>query len=438
MPARQIDLFRSDSTAAGTGSAPRRRSGAFVDNMSLPVHRWYRYSAGFSAAWVRQLVRDRHRTGDPCTVLDPFAGVATTLIACAAEGVPSWGFETHPFVHRVATAKIRSLDVSISRAQDTFRRFLKCMPPTSHFSPEEVPPLLAKCYHSAHLSELLAMRDHFSQNFDAKTPETELLWLTITSILRPCSKVGTAPWQYVLPKKPKLRISEPHDAFREKALQILEDIEYAQRCHWHVQSRVFRTDARSPSTPTELNVNTVITSPPYPNNYDYADATRLEMTFWGEINAWSDLQRAVRRYLIRSCSQHASAEKLVLDDLLAEPVLDPIRADLARQCRSLADVRMERGGRKSYHTMAAAYFRDLGLVFNALRDLCKRDSLLCFVIGDSAPYGVYLAVDQWLGRLALAAGFESVTFEELRKRNTRWKNRKHRVPLKEGRLWIQG
>ena len=38
----------------------------------------------------------------------------------------------------------------------------------------------------------------------------------------------------------------------------------------------------------------VITSPPYANNYDYADATRLEMAFMGEIRGWGDLQETVQ------------------------------------------------------------------------------------------------------------------------------------------------
>ena len=88
--------------------------------------------------------------------------------------------------------------------------------------------------------------------------------------------------------------------------------------------------------------------------------------------------------------------------------------------------------------MVAAYFIDLGRVFQALRPFCKPGSQLCLVIGDSAPYGVYLAVDNWLGELALAAGFNSYRFEKIRDRNIKWKNRKHDVPLHEGRLWIDG
>ena len=182
----------------------------------------------------------------------------------------------------------------------------------------------------------------------------------------------------------------------------------------------------------------VITSPPYPNNYDYADATRLEMIFWGDIAGWSDLQPKVRKYLVRSCSQHSAAEKLKLHDILQDEILKPIHYDLSKACLELAKIRLTRGGKKTYHTMAAAYFKDLGYVFKSLRKICRSGSEMCFVIGDSAPYGVYLNVDKWLGELAVSVGFTSYTFEKIRDRNIKWKNRKHNVPLKEGRLWIQG
>lgn len=414
------------------------RSGAFVDNMSLPVHRWYRYSAGFSADWVRWLVRDRCPDASTFSVLDPFAGVGTTLLACEAEGVQSWGFETHPFIHRIAAAKLCGLRSDLSVLKDTFECFINSLPETPSAVPPDIPSLLGKCYTPDSLSLLFAMRDLYLVKFDKKTPESELLWLTLTSILRVCSGAGTAQWQYVLPNKRKSRVQTPLAAFCTKATEILQDVEHAQCNDWCSRSSIIQTDARAPEDCSEFQVDAVVTSPPYPNNYDYADATRLEMTFWGEINGWGDLQDTVRRHLIHSCSQHSAAEKLVLEDLLAERVLAPIRQELSAACHTLAEVRETKGGRKSYHTMAAAYFRDLGLVFNALHSLCRPTAFLCFVIGDSAPYGVYLDVDKWLGELALAAGFKSYLFEKIRDRNVKWKNRKHRVPLKEGRLWIEG
>ena len=80
-------------------------SGSFVDNMRLPIHRWFRYSAGFSGAWAEDLISREAENRDVC-VFDPFAGSGTTLIAAEQCGVESWGIDPHPFVVRVARAKL--------------------------------------------------------------------------------------------------------------------------------------------------------------------------------------------------------------------------------------------------------------------------------------------------------------------------------------------
>jgi hypothetical protein len=204
------------------------------------------------------------------------------------------------------------------------------------------------------------------------------------------------------------------------------------------QAEILNQDARESIQQYNNCFDILITSPPYPNNYDYADSTRLEMLFWNEINGWGDLQTKVRNELIRSCSQHSAAEKLDLDTILNDKMLRPIQDDISTICKKLETVRLEYGGKKTYHTMIAAYYLDLAKVFIVLRQLMRENSVICFVIGDSAPYGIYAPADIWLGKLAIAAGFNSWTFEKTRDRNIKWKNRKHTVPLKEGRLWIKG
>jgi hypothetical protein len=185
-------------------------------------------------------------------------------------------------------------------------------------------------------------------------------------------------------------------------------------------------------------VDAVITSPPYANNYDYADALRFEMTFWGDVNGWGDIHEAVRKHLIVSSSQHSSRERLRLPDLLRSETVAPIRPELTSTVERLAEVRESHGGKKHYHTMVAAYCRDVSLVLQQLRHVCKPGARMCWVIGDSAPYGIYCPIEKWIAELAMAVGFKSHHFEKLRDRNIKWKNRKHRVPLKEGLLWIEG
>lgn len=437
---KQQSLFPECSMPTASIKKQHSRSGTFTDNMKLPVHRWFRYSAGFSARWVEREIQCHCRDGkEILNVLDPFSGSGTTLLAAEAVQANAIGFEPHPFIHRVAKAKLGWGSADIYQLQRMAEKIIKKAQEGNHIKRRpDVPPLLKKCFTDDSLKKLDALKDIFLADFDKRVAEHELLWLCITSILRPCSTAGTAQWQYVLPNKKKTKVSDPFSAFALKMQQLIDDIKIAQQQGWLSGAQVLRIDARDPQHIVEKPFDLIITSPPYPNNYDYADATRLEMTFWGEITGWSELHASVRQYLLRSCSQHSAKEKLQLDTLLTEEVLSPIIDELTVACRELEQVRRTRGGRKTYHTMAAAYFTDLGNIFQVLRPLCRKGGRMCFVIGDSAPYGVYLAVDRWLGELALAAGFNSYSFEKLRDRNIKWKNRKHRVPLHEGRLWIEG
>jgi hypothetical protein len=198
------------------------------------------------------------------------------------------------------------------------------------------------------------------------------------------------------------------------------------------------TDARSCQGVLDGWADLIITSPPYANNYDYADATRLEMTFLGEINGWGDLQNAIRTHLVRSCTQHVAPLTGKTLGVLKEPILKPIAAELSATVALLDAEKETHGGKKPYHAMIAHYFLDLAHVWQALRRVTRPGGRACFVVGDSAPYGIHVPVDRWLGELAVAAGFKSFRFEKLRDRNTKWLNRKHRVPLHEGRLWVEG
>ncbi len=426
----------SQSKAAKTSA----RTGAFSDNMKLPIHRWFRYSAGFSAEWVTRLVEKRQAEGIHDFLFDPFAGSGTSLLAAQAAGVPSAGAERHPFVYRIAQAKLL-WNCDTFDLIDAAEKILANAKQLEQ-SVENSSELLARCYSPDALQRLLSLRSAYVGGSFEQVNTAELLWLALTSILRECSGVGTAQWQYLLPNKTKARVVDPYAAFQRRIAMFAADIAAAKRVQREVIDRpeLKLDDARHLGTFDYLagRVTCVVTSPPYPNNFDYADATRLEMTFWGEVSSWGDLHRTVRHQLVRSCSQHSAAEKLQLEALLDDQVLEPIKNELSNVCSELAEVRETKGGKKTYHTMVAAYFADLGRVWIALRRLCADNADVCFVIGDSAPYGVYVPADEWLAALAIAAGFSSPRFEKIRDRNLKWKNRKHRVPLKEGNLWLKG
>lgn len=412
----------------------RKRSGTFLDNMKLPIHRWFRYSAGFSAAWVESLIMEQGLNQGDQRILDPFCGSATTLAAADWMGVASIGVEAHPFVARIASTKLlwpSNVQDFVSYADSV--RVLASELPTDPFN---YPDLIGKCFQDDVLGVLDRLKRAWNM-LDDGSPQSELVWLALTAILRPSSSAGTAQWQYILPNKTKKIVADPVEAFSQQIAQMAADMVVFQQRRSVSKAAVLFEDARSFPSVTDASIDYVLTSPPYANNYDYADATRFEMSFWGDVESWGDLHEAVRQYLITSSSQHASKEKYDLDAQLATSELAPIQSEIVDVCSRLAAERMLHGGKKHYHTMIAAYFIDMAQVWMELRRVCKADAEVCFVIGDSAPYGVYVPVDRWLGDLALAAGFSSFTFEKLRDRNIKWKNRTHTVPLHEGRLWVK-
>ena len=182
-----------------TTEAKARRSGAFTDNMSLPVHRWFRYSAGFSAEWVEQsIAAQRFEAGD--YIFDPFVGSGTTLLAAQRAGINSAGAEHHPFVFRIASAKL-AWNQEESALLSAGSELLREAKATIQTVPASASKLLIQCYTEEALCRLEALRDTYWRRHSPSELIGELIWLAITSILRECSGVGTAQWQYVLPNK---------------------------------------------------------------------------------------------------------------------------------------------------------------------------------------------------------------------------------------------
>lgn len=421
-----------------TNEPMRDTATTFMDNLKLPIHRWYRYTAGYSGQWAEDVIQNEYMAAGKAegyTVLDPFAGSGTTMLAADATGVRSLGFEAHPLVNKIAAAKM-SWDTDPLAFSDLAHRIAEqakeIVEPLY-----EYPAIVNKCYSPENLAEIDKLRKALERSKN-DSPEYLLAWVAFVCILRSSSHAGTATWQYVLPNKTKAKVSNAFKAYLHQVDMMASDMIFMQNSGALKGSSVIAQDSRNYRPNMDNSVDLVLTSPPYANNYDYADATRLELSVLGDIKGWGDLQEAVRGNLVRSCSQAVSKEKTHTYEFIEDPLLEPIHDELLDVCTRMEAERENHGGKKNYHTMVTLYFLDLAKVFVNLRAYCKPGARMCFVVGDSAPYGVYVPVDGWLGRLAQSAGFEKYTFEKTRDRNIKWKNRKHRVPLKEGYLWMEG
>jgi ubiquinone/menaquinone biosynthesis C-methylase UbiE len=89
--------------------------------------------------------------------------------------------------------------------------------------------------------------------------------------------------------------------------------------------------------------------------------------------------------------------------------------------------------------MVAGYFNDMVAVLKQVYRVMKPGASFVLVLGDSAPYGVHIPTETYLGELALGLGFRRYTVRTLRRRGDKWRHnpQRHRAALKEALLTLE-
>lgn len=377
-------------------------------------NRWFRYPAGFSAgaldAAFSAIELDKRKR-----VVDPFAGAATAGTAIVSRGVAFRGLEAHPLIAELAQLKfvrpgdpanLVRLGRQIARSADAE-------------DTEGEAELVRRSFSRGVLASLIGLRDAI------KAEDSDwalyLKW-ALLGVLREVASVR-AGWPYQMPTQSRRPIAkDPRQRFLLRVQRMADDLGSAASSV-AADGRVGCGDARISRSWSDLlageTIDACVSSPPYLNNFDYADATRLELYFWRVVASWQEMTREVRGGLIVGSTQQTSKGGAVtartwlsrFPDFSA--TLDEIREDLRYQ-------RRQRPRGKEYDNLVVMYFADVGKVLVNLFAQLDPGAPAAFVIGDSAPYGVYIDTPELIGRLSQFVGFDFVSDEPIRQRGLRW------------------
>ena len=411
--------------------------GSFRDSLKAPVHRWFTYPAGYSYKFVEAKIRQYGLTSGS-TIGDPFLGTGTTSLAARMYGVHSIGVEAHRFVHWVARTKLYlNHDLAtLERAIIDIVEDASSLRNNVEYS-NLWPALIYKCFDDDNLAQLAALREAVNRA-DVSPEARDFLKLALTATLRVVTTAG-AGWPYIAPSKyaAKKVARQAIPEFEGQCQRMLSDVHKVQEMGLPFSSHeVILGDAREFDSYTGVGtLDLIVTSPPYLNNYDYADRTRLETYFWGEMASWADITREIRDHLITAATTQVSMA--ALNGVRELPGIHDVdgatHAELTSIIERLSDLRSIKAGKKTYDYVVAGYFEDMLRALQCAWEALKPGAQFVLVVGDSAPYGVHIATEEILGRLGIAVGFSTFSIEELRTRGGKWGHnpQRHKTQLRE-------
>lgn len=394
---------------------------------SRSFDRWFRYPAGFSASTLEAALEAVGDGNEADLLVDPFAGSGSVGAAILGRGRSYVGIEAHPLIAELAQLKLRrpgEPEELIDFAGDI----------AAAASPGEVsaePDLVRRCFDQRTLASLIGLRETLRSHTDS--PWADHAKWALLGTLRDVAdaKVG---WPY---QRPGHRRLAPHrDAtkrFMQRVAMMAQDLTGAPD---PADDRVIVGDSRSPTTwGTALGTRSAaacITSPPYLNNFDYADATRLEAYFLRTASSWAQLCSTIRAGMLVATTQQTrvALAKRAAEELSVYP---STHAALRQPIERLARERKRRARGKEYDRVIAPYFLGLARVLAALHEHMAPGAIAAWIIGDSAPYGIYLDTPALVLGLAEDLGFRGITDVSLRTRGEKWRTNgtRHQVTLCE-------
>lgn len=418
--------------------------GTFKDSLRAPIYRWFKYPAGYSYKFV-QASFELFKVEPGDWVYDPFSGSGTTLLWAKQAGINGYGVEAHSFVHWVARVKLfweydlghlnHTLDALLTKSRAVIREQIDNVDLTGVF-----PELIYKCYHPLDLKTLYLLREFILTEVDDPAIQN-FLKLALTDSLRGASGAGTG-WPYIAPRKnnPAAPPKDAFSVFQKTVRQMYEDVCRVRAITHEIPRCEIRNvlgDSRERQDMAEGQIKLALTSPPYLNNYDYADRTRLETYFWGIAHSWNEITRNFRDKLMVAATTQITRRQHEVETALSQEIaqIDPqIYQFLQKAVLQLAELRTQKKGKKDYDLMVALYFNDILRVLQETYRILAPNGHFCLVLGDSAPYGVHIQTEQLIGELGLGLGFSNFAYHQLRTRGGKWKDnpQRHNVKLREG------
>ncbi len=264
----------------------------FNGNKLQPIHRWFTFKEGFSSTLLHWVA---HKLNIPqngsFSVLDPFCGVATSLLSAQLENNPSLnnltGIEINPFIAWVAETKLNWYLYDIKKIKTIIPDLIKLIKSRRKLN-DAIPSLSTinnpNYFERDRLENLILARDMIKTNVSC--PEQNFFLLGWSGIIETSSnlrKDGRA-LRFVPSKehKPVYQLLEEQWRLMLDDLKVVPNFFHDRNSLSVTPAKILKQeDGRTLSglKNNSIQYDLIIYSPPYPNNIDYSEVYKLELWF---------------------------------------------------------------------------------------------------------------------------------------------------------------
>ena len=398
------------------------RDTAFSDNHDRTLHRWVPWIAGFSGSFVAGVIDKVRRDGQRLRVLDPFAGVGTTLVEALKHEDEAIGFELNPYAALASKAKIRAPNYDVDVLETMLDRFEEYGEEKLSFNDAAVstPPEGFKSrvrFFSPEVEhQVLLCLDFIAEQTTDWVKD--LFQVALGAVMVSFSNYSYEPslGTRAAARKPNIERADVFSIVKRKLWDMHADIVTFQKWIAKQNRRPQATihpisyfDDGDQILPKSIDL--LITSPPYLNNYHYIRNTRPHLFWLGMVKQSSDLKVIEHKSFGQFWQTVRSGPEIALKPRLPQ---------LIERLEELRALHSERGayGGSGWANYAAAYFNDCQRFCARIRTHMRSGGTVVVVIGNNILQGIEFKTEKLFAEIARQEGFEIVELHEVRKKRT--------------------
>jgi site-specific DNA-methyltransferase (cytosine-N4-specific) len=341
------------------------------------THNFHPFPAKFIPQIPNLMIRQFSQRNE--TVFDPFCGSGTTLVEAKLLGRNGLGVDIHPlgvFMTKVKTTKIPEVEMEkahqllkiierrINMIMDKICKEKSLLSFIGESKNEDFSYTIPEFpnrdhWFQEHVLHELSIINTSIMNADISLEVRDLLLLAFSYIIVPVSNQDSET-RYAAVKK-EIQPKQPFLLFKEKVLDMINRIKLFNQMASDCEATVYLADSRELDFLEENIADLIVTSPPYPNTYDYYLYHKLRM-FWLKM----DWEKA-KLNEIGSRLRHSSQK---------EPI--------------------------------DAYMKDMTKCFEHFRRILKPGKQFVIIVGDSIIRKELLKGDEIIAEIASGTGFKVV------------------------------